>query len=97
VLLTEILHEHLLAAPELFVFKTVAIRVGPEAEVQPRSLNCRLPGWCIAVYNSPSLSSYLLVMRVGNRPLQIVESAFVTSEPGVVGSESRTSLTDKPQ
>jgi Flp pilus assembly protein TadB len=32
-----------------------------------------------------SIVSYVLVMRVGNRPLEIVESAFVASEPGAVG------------
>jgi len=34
-----------------------------------------------------SIASYVLVMRVGNRPLQIVESAFVTSEPGTGGNQ----------
>ena len=34
-----------------------------------------------------SVVSYVLVMRVGNRPLQIVESAFVTSEPGAGGNQ----------
>ena len=29
-----------------------------------------------------SIVSYILVMRMGNRPLQIVESAFVAAEPG---------------
>jgi Flp pilus assembly protein TadB len=32
-----------------------------------------------------SIASYALVMRVGNRPLQIVESAFTTSEMGPAG------------
>ena len=32
-----------------------------------------------------SIVSYVLVMRVGNRPLQIVESAFVASESGPSG------------
>jgi tight adherence protein B len=35
-----------------------------------------------------SIVSYLLVMRVGNRPLEIVESAFVVSESGVTGTPS---------
>ena len=34
-----------------------------------------------------SIVSYILVMRVGNRPLQIVESAFVASEIGESASE----------
>ena len=35
-----------------------------------------------------SIVSYVLVMRVGNRPLQIVESAFVASESGTSGGTS---------
>jgi tight adherence protein B len=37
-----------------------------------------------------SIVSYVLVMRVGNRPLEIVESAFVASEPGTVGRSAQT-------
>jgi tight adherence protein B len=35
-----------------------------------------------------SIVSYVLVMRVGNRPLQIVESIFVAPEPGTAGGQS---------
>ncbi len=36
-----------------------------------------------------SIVSYVLVMRVGNRPLQIVEAAFVASESGTTGGAPR--------
>jgi tight adherence protein B len=35
-----------------------------------------------------SIVSYVLVMRVGNRPLQIVEAAFATAETGAAGEGS---------
>ncbi|MBL7064153.1 MAG: type II secretion system F family protein [Anaerolineae bacterium] len=38
-----------------------------------------------------SIVSYILVMRVGNRPLQIVESAFVASESGTADGQSGSS------
>jgi hypothetical protein len=37
-----------------------------------------------------SIVSYVLVMRVGNRPLQIVESAFVASEPVASSGQPET-------
>ena len=37
-------------------------------------------GWYIDI---PSAGSYTLVMRLGNRPLKIMESVFVAPEPGV--------------
>ncbi len=37
-----------------------------------------------------SIVSYILVMRVGNRPLQIVESVFVAPEAGTTGDATKT-------